>query len=95
MSAKLNSKIIHNQCEAHDGNFRYKIGLANWEIRPWIAHKKKRFVVEKVFFTKFHAIEKIQNCLIHFGFSDLIKLIVLFIIFTTNCSAQDISSTER
>ena len=30
-------------------NFRQTLGLANWEIRPWIMKKKKKCVNQNVF----------------------------------------------
>ena len=49
MSAKSIITIIHNSCETHNENFRHKIGLANWEIRPWILPMRRRMTWENVF----------------------------------------------
>ena len=95
MCANLNRKIIHNQCEYNNDNFRYKIGLANWEIRPWILAKKRRLTMKNIFFTTSCASKKRNNYWTTHGISDSTKLLLFTLLLTTHCLAQQISSTER
>ena len=95
MCANLNRKIIHNQCESNNDNFRYKIGLANWEIRPGILAKKRRVTMKNIFFTMPCASKKRNNYWTTLGISDSTKLLLLTLLLTTHCPAQQISSTER
>ena len=95
MCANLNRKIIHNQCEYNNDNFMYKIGLANWKIRPWILAKKRRLTMKNIFFTTSCASKKRNNYWTTYGISDSTKLLLLTLLLTTHCLAQQISSTER
>lgn len=94
MSAKSNPNIIHYSCERQHEKLRHKIGLANWEIRPWILKKKIRLAIENVSLTAFRTNNTKQSHSPAFSFSDLIKTLMLMLLFTTICNAQDTSSTE-
>ena len=47
MSAKFIQNIYSSI--AHSAYLRHKIGLASWEIRPWISLMQQRMVDENVF----------------------------------------------
>ena len=94
MSAKSNPNIIHSPSERHDEGFRHKIGLANWEIRPWIIQIKCVLAIENVFLIALRTNKTKQSHSTAFRFSDLIKISMLMLFFTTICTAQDTSSTE-